>query len=353
MSSKVFSGFIFVALQLAVIVFAVPLFGQDPPDSLYVPSADTVITVDKAGFAFSLSGTTARRWGSTEYEIDVGRVMLWPSRKIVSTGSRLRFPTNPWLFGLTAAAEIRGFRFASTLWLSHTNARDVFKDYDWYELDGAQSSFIFGSATNDDALTEVDANVSYCARAGRLSFRPQLQFTFMRMKFDEESLEQTDYAGFDVVEDVVVLRYYAEPIDTDIPGAVLRYRIDYKIVYAGGTVGYSGPHGLGAEFTALFTPACWASDFDEHLLRDKESWASTNGTAGHIKFSATCRISSVIGFSGNVSYDFINTSGTQKQTMPDTETSKTVTYVGIPVRTKAEWMTAGLTMSFAIGADRD
>ena len=289
---------------------------------------------------FSIEAVTEWLDGYTEYEINVGWTIYGPTGKRVDVGSRLRFPINSLITKLGATVEIHKFIFTPHFYFQLHNSKTIFKDYDWYKGDMGQKTFIFGDATNNANLWGGKINLGYRLQLSKFELKPQIEFSYQRMKFDDENLHQTNYGYFDNESRIWQCN---PPRDTSIAGPVLRYKIDYKLLYLGGSMAYTAPFNLKTELTAMISPICWAHDQDDHLLRSKVSKTSSTGHAGYFNLKAAYSPGSRITFYTGISYSFIKTSGDQSQHGPDVGD-----ITGIPATTKAEWMSINVGASFAL-----
>jgi len=302
---------------------------------------------DKLVYSFE-SGI--ERWdGFTEYEIDVGTIVYGPTRESVNAGSRLRFPVNSILMRFGGSVEFRSFTLGIGMRIQISNDEDTFKDYDFYVRGGKQSAFWFGTASNDDYSKELDFDLSHKFTVGDFNLTPRIRFSYVQMRFDENGIHQTDY--YDIDRNTGYLEPHNEPkVYINDAAHTLKYKIDHKILYFGGTVSYTTPIKLQGGLTALLTPLCWAKDLDNHLLRDKDSWSFTSGSGGLFELHLAYRFCRFVKASANVSYRFVNTSGKQSQQGPDSETGKIVLYTtSIPITTKTEWMSIGAIVTIDIG----
>jgi len=298
--------------------------------------------------SFSIDAGIERWEGYTEYEIRAGTTVYGPTGEDVLVRSRLRFPVKSALLRIGGSYQTGRLRFASHANLQLQNSETVFKDWDTYEKGRDQRTFIYGTATNSGKLIGFDVACSYRLYCGRFEFRPQIEFAFRRMEFDDETLTQVDYAYFDTL--TAYLEPYESPQYYYVPGSVLRYKIDYKILYFGGSTLFRSPSGFNSELTAMIAPVCWASDFDEHLLRSKTAEISSSGWAGYMKLDAGYRLNQFITLSAQVAYDVIRTSGPQDQTILR---PSYLTIENIAAKTKAEWMTIGFSIDFNLTRMRD
>jgi len=320
------------------------LSAQNNPNNEVRMADSLAVEADPIRFSFE---TGLEVWnGFTEYEIEVGEIVYGPTGELLEAGSRLRFPVDARMIKLGAAADWKDFSLSASFLAQTSNDEGTFKDYDWFIRDGNQNAFWFGLSNNDDYSKRFDLNLSYAFESGSLVYKPQIQFSYVGMRFDENGIRQTDY--YYINRDNGQLFPYEEPQKFTGSGHVLKYKIDYKILSAGGSVTYSIPFGLDLGATLLVSPITWADDLDNHLLRDKDSESSTTGTAGHVEATAGFRFCRFARGFAAFSYDFVNTSGNQTQVGPDPDTGERVTYsTTIPVTTKAEWT------SFKIGLTID
>jgi hypothetical protein len=138
---------------------------------------------------------------------------------------------------------------------------------------------------------------------------------------------------------------YETPQFYNKSGTVLKYRIDYKLLYFGGSAILRSATGLSAALTLMIAPVCWVDDFDEHLLRSKTAAISSSGRAGYVRLQAAYGLSRLVTLSAGFTYCAVTTRGPQKQTILSPEYRL---IEGIPAETMAEWITfgAGLTLNF-------
>jgi len=304
--------------------------------------ADSARSQTVRKFTFALDIGTERREGYTEYEIDVGWVPVQPYDVVLKAGSRLRFPVNSILTRLGATAAYAGFSLSATAWLQLSNSEGLFKDYDWFELNKQQNSFIFGSARNNDKSKQFDFEASYTARTKSMTFTPRIRLSLVNMSFEAEDATQWQYYGFD---DELGLVPLDEPYVFDTTALVITYEIDYTAFYFGGSFAYRFPFGVEAELMGMFAPIVSADDLDIHLLREppKKAETSSDGSAGIAGLRLTYKASRIVEVFGGVDYSFFKTDGTQKQTELGEPYQA---YTGIPAETKSEWysISGGLTL---------
>ncbi len=283
----------------------------------------------------------AEQWnGYTEYEIRAGSTIYGPTGEIVDIRSRLRFPIESILFRVGGALQTGRLRFDAHASIQVQNSETVFKDWDTYDGSSGRKTFIYGTAINSGKLIGFDVSGSYLFRCGKIEFGPGIEFAFLRMEFDDETLKQVDYAYFDT------LTWYLEPYETPlthfVPGPVLKYKIDYKLLYFGGSAALQSSSGLKGKFTVMVAPVCWANDFDEHLLRDKTAKIASSGRAGYVKLDAGYDLNNFISVSAGIAYHAVKTSGPQDQRSLDLPFG---VIRDIPAKTTAEWMTVGVELS--------
>jgi hypothetical protein len=283
----------------------------------------------------------AEHWnGYTEYEIRAGSTTYGPTGEIVDIRSRLRFPIESILLNFGGTYQSGRLRFAAHAGIQLQNSETVFKDWDTYDGSSGRETFIYGIATNNGKLIGFDVSGSYLFRCGKIEFAPRIEFAFRRMEFDDETLKQVDYAYFDT------LTWYLEPYETPqtyfVSGPVLRYKIDYKLLYFGGSAALQFSSGLKGKFTVMVAPVCWANDLDEHLLRFKTAEIASSGRAGYVKLDAGYDCNSFIGVSARIAYHAVKTSGPQDQRFLDMPFG---VIRDIPAKTRAEWTTVGAELS--------
>jgi len=310
------------------------------------PGSETAYEV-KSGPFIGLDLTAEfERWGGyTEYEIDVGTTTYGPTGESVSVGSRLRFPIGIFALRLQTDLALGSFSLRPNFVFNIANSGNTFKDYDWYEGTGGQTTFIYGVADNDESMFGLGFSAGYGLKAGKFRFMPKFDFTWMRFVFDNENLTQFDYAYFDGSGRIYPLD---EAHRYDTTGAVIRYTVNYIVFSLGGEVTYESPFGVYGMVDLLFSPITIVDDLDEHLLRGKDSEISATGTSGMFELRTGYRVSPRLSFYGGISYRYIKTSGDQDQTIPRSDGSVLTTT--IPATTLAEWTTFSLGLTFSLNS---
>lgn len=293
---------------------------------------------ENKSFSFDFA---VEQWnGYTEYQILAGSTTYGPTGEMVDIRSRLRFPIESILFRVGGAYQAGRLRFAAHVNVQLQSSETVFKDWDTYDGSSGRKTFIYGTATNSGKLIGFDVSGSYLFRWGRIEFGPRIEFAFRRMEFDDKNLKQVDYAYFDT------LTWYLEPYETPltrfVQGPVLKYKIDYKLLYFGGSAALQSAFGLNGKFTIMVAPVCWANDFDEHLLRNKTAKIASSGRAGYVKLDAGYDLNSFISVSAGIAYHAVKTSGPQDQRFIDLPFG---VIRDIPAKTLAEWTTVGVELS--------
>jgi len=311
-------------------LFCTPLIAQD---STKIHSVDTLHQKSPIKVSFEFDASAESRNGYIEYEIDVGWVPVQPEGDYRKAGSRLRFPIDSRLAKLRSRIEFAGVRLGGAASFQIGSTDGLFKDYDWFELNGKQNSFIFGSARNIGDVKQYDIEASYTFSVKRFRFCPQAQASFIKMSFDAEDATQWQYYAIDSLLGLVPLD---EVYVFDTTALVITYDIDYKAIYVGGAIAYCFPFGLDAEFRGMYAPLVWADDVDIHLLRHppKRSEVSSDGDAALLGLKLSFHASRRVEIFGGIDYSYFKTSGRQKQT--DLGEPYEI-YVGIPATTKSEW----------------
>lgn len=318
-------------------------------------SSDTVVVGNDLKLYFELSAGAAFLDGYTEFEIDAGRIRLnGPDGPYVPLGSRLRFPVNSTMGLFSVSAEIRQFIFTARLGIQFANNEGLFKDYDWFEQNGSQRMWVIGTADSDDQTSFFEADAGIRFDSGRLTITPRLRLKYIKMEFVERGLNQVNDYAIDTA--TIGSVFYAwlvhldEPVTTTLGRSteVLKYKVEYKTLYAGATFAYAFPFGLDAELTALGSPVAMVDDLDNHLVRNppKESRISAStGTAGLVDLQLTYQFEGSFSIWAGFMYEFVTASGTQEQTFLD---DPPVTYKNIEASVKAEWSSirGGISIPF-------
>ena len=283
----------------------------------------------------------AEQWnGYTEYRIRAGSTTYGPTGEIVDVRSRLRFPIESILLNIGGVFQTDRLRFAAHAGIRAQNSETIFKDWDTYDGSSGRTTFIYGTASNSGNLIGFDISGSYLFRCGNIEFAPGVEFAFRRMEFDEETLNQVDYAYFDTL--TLYLEPYKTPRTHFVPGPVLRYQIDYKMLYFGGSAALQSASGPKGKLTVMISPVCWVDDFDEHLLRDKTAKIASSGRAGYVKLDAGYDFNNFISVSAGIAYHAVKTSGPQDQRFLEKPFG---VIRNIPAKTLAEWTTVGVKLS--------
>ncbi len=328
---------VFATLVVAVCTFSLIV----PSDNLFADdTGGQEVQSLHADKSFSID-FAAEQWnGYTEYQIRAGSITYGPTGEIVDIRSRLRFPIESILFRVGGVFQTGRLRFAAHANVQLQNSETVFKDWDTYDGSSGRKTFIYGTATNNGKLIGFDVSGSYLFRCGNVEFGPGIEFAFRRMEFDDETAKQVDYAYFDT------LTGYLEPYETPqthfVQGPVLRYKIDYKLLYFGGSAALQSASGLNGKFRVMVAPVCWANDLDEHLLRNKTAKIASSGRAGYVRLDAGYDFNSFISVSAGIAYHAVKTSGPQDQRFIDLPFG---VFRDIPAETLAEWTTVGVELS--------
>ena len=236
--------------------------------------------------------------------------------------SELKWPLDVVLVSLGGQAQFGRFSMRGEIMKNATGDAGLMEDSDWgvyYDLSGYNPSFspsskdVFSTSNTDlDALI-VDVRGRYNVWQGAsFETRVGLGLRYQNISIVASDVHQYSPTYYTYGLDSV---FPADPFGASVPGPGIEYEVTYTIPFAEISGLYRFGTMVSVEGSLGYSPFAQAKDRDDHLLRSKLSEGSGNGSAWlfdvKLRLQATKHWFAAVGVSGL----FIDTNGTQKQSI--------------------------------------
>ncbi len=232
------------------------------------------LTVRAEGLVrLTLQQHITRQSGYTEYEMDIRYPLDTAPGGIKVLRSELKFPLDVTMAGVRGVLEstaqgLYAWSVAVGYSVNSENPEDLMQDSDWSNLRSVEpEKYIYTESPAQMRSTMVTAETT-------LRVVPQRQFNldlwggFRYQKIEQDIIGYRGWA-LDNAFDTVLL--------FDTTSLAMFYRVEFTTAYLGCRANFHPTPHLKFSGQAAFA-LVWASDFDDHHLRNKEADADIDGT---------------------------------------------------------------------------